>query len=277
MTTKNSSIDARRLMVIGAHPDDCESVGGIALRLKEQGWQIMFLSVTNGSAGHHATPGAAMVLRRAQEARKVSELTGFAYQILDIDDGRLTTGLHERDMLMRAIRGFAPDVIITHRPNDYHTDHRNTSQLVQDCSYLLMVPAICPLTPAMKRMPAIFYKADRFQKPAPFSPDLVFDISDLAQQKLLMFHQHTSQVYEWLPWVAGENMAAIPQDEDGRLEWLRQGRFGTDGSAYADAWRSQLISKYGERGRLATSAEALEVCEYGRQLNQQELQDYFPF
>lgn len=275
--TAQEKQNARRLMVIGAHPDDCESVGGIALNLIALGWQVLFLSATNGSAGHHLMPGGALALRRAKEARKVAEISGVVYQILDIEDGKLTTGLPEREQMMRAIRGFNPHVIITHRPNDYHPDHRNTSLLVQDCAYLLAVPGICPLAPPMEGMPAIFYKADRFMKPAPFNPDLVFDVSAQAEAKLLMFHQHTSQMYEWLPWIAGENMASVPQDEASRLDWLRQTRFGQDGALYADTWREALVRKYGDAGYQVKHAEALEACEYGRQLSPEETAAYFPF
>lgn len=264
------------LMVIGAHPDDCESVGGLALAMMEQGWRVCFLSVTNGSAGHHQMQGAALVKRRAEEARRVSEQTGIAYVILDIEDGKLGTSLPEREALMRAIRDFSPEVIITHRPNDYHADHRATALLVQDCSYLLAVPNICPLSPPMARMPAIFYKADRFKKPAPFVPDLVFDVSRYEQRKLQMYHQHTSQMYEWLPWVEGVDLSTIPEDEAGRLAWLAAGRFGQDGRRYAQDWREQLVAKYGTAGQQVISAEALEICEYGRQLSEEELRSCFP-
>lgn len=274
---ENMKQDARRLMVIGAHPDDCESVGGIALKMLSLGWRVCFLSATNGSAGHQDMPGAALAKRRAAEAQAVSRLTGIEYLILDNEDGRLTTGLRERDMMMRAIRGFSPEVIITHRPNDYHPDHRNTSLLVQDCAYLLAVPGACPLTPPMAGMPAIFYKADSFQKPAPFSPDLVFDVSEQAETKLRMYHQHASQMYEWLPWIEGEDMSLIPSGDEARLEWLRKGRFGAAGGACADAWRAQLISKYGEKGRQVSCAEALEICEYGRKMSEAELAACFPF
>ncbi len=266
----------RRLLVIGAHPDDCEKVGGIALKLKSLGWAIKFLTMTNGAAGHHETPGAAMAQRRREEARRVAELTGFEYSILDFEDGRLTPGIPEREALMESIRGFSPDVIITHRPWDYHPDHRITSVLVQDCSYLLLVPGFLPLTPALSFTPAIFYMEDGFKKPCPFQPDLVLDVTAQADLKLLMFHQYDSQMYEWLPWIDG-GLGDIPADDAQRLEWLAKSRFGTSGMRCAKRYREELSRRYGIAGENVRDAEALESCEYGRQLSEQELSDVFPF
>lgn len=264
-------------MVIGAHPDDCETAGGIALKLKNLGWRVRFLSATNGAAGHQTMQGAALALRRQEEARKVSTLTGIEYEILDVEDGSLTTNLPERLMMMKAIRQYFPDVIITHRPWDYHPDHRNTSILVQDCSYLLQVPNVCPLTAPMTLVPAIFYIQDRFLKPYPFKPDLVFDVSHVADEKLLMYHQYASQMYEWLPWVDHVPPDVIPSGDTERLHWLSGTRFGTMDMIYANHFRQQLVQKYGEAGKQTVHAEALEICEYGRRLTDTQLSELFPF
>ncbi len=266
-----------RYLIIGAHADDCESAGGIALHLKALGQDVRFLVATNGCSGHHEMMGGALVKRRMQEMQRVSNLTGIPYQMLDLPDGGLVNGLPERQLMMQAIREMNPHVIITHRPWDYHPDHRNTSLLVQDCAYLLMVPNVCPMTPPMKRMPAIFYMQDRFQKPSPFTPDLVFDITSHWDMKVRMYHQYDSQVYEWLPWVDGLDMATIPTDDEERFQWLKNTRFGTRSEGYAQTFRAQLIAKYGEHGAQVRYAEALECCEYGRQLTQEERDKLFPF
>ena len=149
-----------RIMVIGAHPDDCETSGGIALRFVRLGHSVKFLCATNGFSGHQSTMGGALSQIRWKEALSVSKLTGIEVEFLDNNDGYLTPGLPERTAMMRAIRIYAPDIIITHRPNDYHPDHRNTSILVQDCSYLVQVPNVCPMTPVLRYQPAILYMQD---------------------------------------------------------------------------------------------------------------------
>ena len=266
-----------KLLIIGAHPDDCETAGGIALRFVHAGHAVKFLTVTNGCSGHQASMGGALSRVRAGEAEKVSKLFGVEYEMMDNNDAYLVAGIPERVALLRAIRLYAPDIIITHRPNDYHPDHRAASILVQDCSYLVQVPNICALTPVLRYQPAIFYMQDRFKKPYPFQPDLVFDISDIFEEKMRMYHQYASQVYEWLPWVDGvEN---VPGDEEERFNWLMDGGLGFIGRNVktADWYREKLVAKYGERGKIATQAEALEICEYGGQLSAGQLMDYFPF
>jgi LmbE family N-acetylglucosaminyl deacetylase len=51
---------------------------------------------------------------------------------------------------------------MTHRPNDYHPDHRYTSTLVQDAAYMVTVPNICALTPHLEKNPVIVYLSDGF-------------------------------------------------------------------------------------------------------------------
>lgn len=264
-----------RVMVIGAHPDDCESAGGIALRFVRAGHDVKFLSVTNGCSGHHENMGAALSAIRLAESKRMSALTGIEVELLDNNDGFLVPGLPERYSVLRAIRTWAPDLIFTHRPNDYHPDHRNTSILVQDCSYLVQVPNVLPMTPALRYQPAIFYMADSFKKPQPFTPDLIFDITDIFEDKMRMYHQYTSQIYEWLPWVDG--VTDVPTDDAARFEWLKKGPFGTRCEKFADLWRAALVNKYGERGRNARYAEALELCEYGGQPTKEQLDEYFAF
>ena len=277
MARVNETERAKRLMVIGAHPDDCEAVGGIALTLKSLGWRVRFLSATDGSAGHQSMPPEALAERRREEARKVSGLTGIEYEILDNEDGYLTAGLKERMMIMAAIRAFQPDAVITHRPWDYHPDHRNTSILVQDCAYLLQVPNVLPESPIMPFQPAVFHMQDGFTKPCPFRADLVFDVSGQAEKKLLMYHQHASQMYEWLPWVDRTDLSEIPEGDAERLAWLSRTRFNTRSEGTAERFREALVKKYGAAGEQATHAEALEVCEYGRRMTPSELAEMFPF
>ena len=265
-------------MVIGAHPDDCEHAAGIALKLLDLGHRVRYLTATNGCSGHHLQMGGTIAVRRKKEAEKVAALAGVEYELLDIDDGSLMAGLAERRLLMRSIREFRPDVIITHRPCDYHPDHRAASTLVQDCTYLVQVPNVCPLTPVMEHMPAVFYMQDAFKKPYPFQPDLVFDIDSVFDRKMEMFHQYTSQMYEWLPWVDHAVDPGMPGEEDdaGRLEWLKR----TGGQRYAefaDEIRDELVRKYGAPGRKIHYAEALEICEYGRRISPAELRGLFPF
>ena len=80
-------------------------------------------------------------------------------------------------------------MIITHRPNDYHADHRAAGLLVQAASYILIVPRECPETPAMQKMPVIMYYEDPFSNPV-FRPDIVLfsDNLGIAENCFLLYN-----------------------------------------------------------------------------------------
>jgi len=188
-----------------------------------------------------------------------------SYQVLDIHNGELEPTVVNRKTIIKIIREFRPDLIITHRPYDYHPDHRITSQLVQDASYIMSVPNMLPLTEAITEFPVICYMSDTFRKPIPFSPDIVIGIDDVIDRKMEMIHCHTSQMYEWLPYNRGV-LDTVPTDEEERKRWLRE-HFLDIRDRVTDRYRDRLIELYGEaEGKAIRYAEAFEVCEYGRPL-----------
>ena len=163
---------------------------------------------------------------------------GATYELLDHPDGGLLPTLEARHTLIRLIRGFRPDLVLTHRPNDYHPDHRYTSVLVQDSAYLLTVPAVCPDAPHLERDPVILYFSDDFKKPAPFHPDVVVDIGDELSRVVDMLHCHVSQFYEWLPYNGG-HAGEVPADAASRRAWLEE-RYRRRLRPLADLFRDLL-------------------------------------
>ena len=143
-----------RVIMIGAHPDDAEVKGaGTAARWVELGAKVQLVAVTNGDAGHQSEGGGALARRRAAESRKSAEILGVSWKTLDFHDGELEPTLEVRKAIIRAIRDWRADIVISHRPNDYHPDHRYTGQLVQDAAYMVAVPNVCPDTPRLERNP----------------------------------------------------------------------------------------------------------------------------
>jgi LmbE family N-acetylglucosaminyl deacetylase len=266
------------VMVVGAHPDDCDiKCGGTALKFLASGHKVMFLSMTNGCMGHHLDYGTAMAARRYGETQAVARLSGVEYKVMDIPDGSLTADLRYREMLLREIRNYKPDIIITHRPNDYHPDHRNTGVLVMDSSYMVIVPGAAPGSPPLRKQPFIFYMSDDFTFPGPFIPQVAVAIDDVMKKKIAMLHCHVSQVYEWLPWADG-NPAEVPpaDDEKGRLAWLASWQRKTD-EPEAERCRELLKKFYGEKsGAGIKCCESFQLCEYGRQADLKTLRMLFP-
>ncbi len=266
-----------RVLVFGAHPDDCDiKAGGVAALYVQQGHRVKFVSVTNGDAGHHEMGGGPLAQRRYAEAQAAAEVIGIEYELLDNHDGELMPTLENRYKIIRAIREFRPDVIMTHRPNDYHPDHRYTSTLVQDAAYMVTVPNICALTPHLETNPVIVYLSDGFMKPYPFTPNVVVGIDAVVEQKIDMLHCHTSQFYEWLPYNSG-TLAAVPAGAAARRAWLAQ-RLFTRFSDTAEKYRDLLIALYGvEAGLQLEYAEAFEASEYGSSLTDENIPILFPF
>jgi LmbE family N-acetylglucosaminyl deacetylase len=256
-----------RILVIGAHPDDCElKCSGVGALWARQGHTVRFVSATNGGTGHHRIGGVELVRRRIAEAKAAADVLGVESQVLPIMNGGLVPSLEYRNMFIRLIREFNADVVITHRPNDYHPDHRYTSVLVQDSSYVVTVPNNCPETPAPRYAPSVLYMADEFEKPIPFHPDFVVAIDSVMDKKISAIVCHESQVFEWIPWNSGMEEKQVPKSQAGRRKFAAD-RYGERSSEAANRFRPQLVAKYGEeKGSAVKYAEAFERCEYGGRL-----------
>ncbi|MBQ9862122.1 MAG: PIG-L family deacetylase [Clostridia bacterium] len=279
-----------KILMIGAHQDDNEfRCGGLAHKYVKMGYEVRFLSLCNGCGGHHIMTPAETTARRAKESAAVAKLLGIRYDVWeDMNDCSLMPTLENRRRLIRYIREFSPDLIISHRTNDYHADHRAAGMLLQDASYMLIVPHECPDVPAMEKTPIILYNEDSFTEPD-FHGDIVLDMDDENDFKLQMAHINVSQVYEWLPFTKGY-ADEVPEGDAERFEWLK-GPYkitpeSTDeeilnasrgGSGYdlrnaqtASRFRKELIKRYGEeRGSKIRYAEAFQLCPYGGALTEE--------
>jgi LmbE family N-acetylglucosaminyl deacetylase len=262
-----------RIILIGAHPDDCdEDGGGTAALFAQMGYAVKFVSVTNGDAGHQTLKGSALAKRRFAETQEAGKRLGVIYDVLDNHDGLLMPTLDVRLAIIRKIREWNADVVIAPRPNDYHPDHRYTGVLVQDAAYMVSVPNIAPDVPALKKNPVFLYYQDRFQRPNPFRPDIVVDISAVYDKKVSALDAHESQMYEWLPWI-GHYLEQVPKDKNDRIKWLAKQRAGSINSEV----RAILEKWYGkDRATQVKYAEAFEICEYGAQPDDAEIKRLFP-
>jgi len=263
----------KRIIMIGAHPDDCDlKGGGTAILLAQMGYAVKFVSVTNGDAGHQTMKGAALAKRRLAEAQEAGKRFGVSYDVLNNHDGQLLPTLEVRLQVIKKIREWNADVVIAPRPNDYHPDHRYTGVLVQDASYMVAVPNVAPETPALKKNPVFLYFQDGFQRPNPFRPDVAIDITSVFGKKIHALDAHESQVYEWLPWI-GHFPEQVPQNKKERESWLAQTRsvkISTDVRTVLEKWYGK------ERADLVQQAEAFEICEYGSRPGDDELRKIFP-
>jgi LmbE family N-acetylglucosaminyl deacetylase len=274
ITITAQNVDRKiRIIMIGAHPDDCdEDGGGTAAIFAQMGYAVKFVSVTNGDAGHQTLKGTELAKRRFAEAQEAGKRLGVTYDVLDNHDGLLMPTLEVRLQIIKKIREWNADVVIAPRPNDYHPDHRYTGVLVQDAAYMVSVPNIAPGVPALTKNPVFLYYQDRFQRPNPFRPDIAVDITTVYDKKTAALDAHESQMYEWLPWI-GHYSDKVPKDKNDRIKWLAIERAGTINPEV----RTSLEKWYGkDKGAQVKYAEAFEICEYGTQPGDEEVKRLFP-
>jgi LmbE family N-acetylglucosaminyl deacetylase len=265
-----------RIICFGAHPDDCElQAGGVAAMWAAKGHHVKFVSVTNGDIGHWREAGGPLAKRRTAEVERADKILGVTPEVLDIHDGELLPTLDNRRTITRLIREWKADIVMSHRPNDYHPDHRYTGVLVQDSAYMVAVPFFCPDTPPLKSNPVFLFYPDSFQKPNPFKPDIAVSIDGVMTRKLDALDTLESQFYEGGALGSAGLIPSDPAKQQDRRRQVREG-FAARNRALASRFREVLANWYGKDAKVEY-AEAFEICEYGRRPNKMELAKLFPF
>ena len=263
-----------RIIIIGAHPDDPDKAAGTAYKWAQLGYDVLMVSLTNGDAGHQSIKAKELAKIRREEARKAGEVIGVRYITLDNHDGQLMPTYENRLQVIKLIREQKADIVILPRPYDYHPDHRYTGVLVLDAAYMVTVPTIVPDVPHLQKNPLFLFQSDGFIHPEPFKADVCIDIDDVIEKKMDMYHQHTSQMYEWLPFNRGE-LDQVPVSDADRRIWL--GKTRKNGSN-ANPYREKLIELYGsEKGSQIKYCEAFQDSGYGTRLTKENISYYFPF
>ena len=231
------------------------------------------MSVTNGDTGHHILSRKETAQTRYDEAQKAAKAFGVCeYQILNHDCGIEPT-LELRREVIRIIRSFAPDVVITHRLCDYHPDHRATAQAVQDSAFVCMVPHFCEDVPTPQKTPIFAFSYDRFLEPRPHRADAMVEIDSVKEEKITALCNHVSQMFEWLPWIGGNKdfdaSKMTEQEKRDHIEKLCFTRFKTP----VNANRERLAEIYGkEKGEAVVYAETFEMSPYSRTVTLEEFQ-----
>jgi LmbE family N-acetylglucosaminyl deacetylase len=265
-----------RIICFGAHPDDCElKAGGVAILWAAQGHHVKFVSVTNGDIGHWREAGGPLARRRKAEVEQAAKILGITTAVLDIHDGELLPTIENRRTITRLIREWKADIVMSHRPNDYHPDHRYTGVLVQDSAFMVTVPFFCPDIPSLKTNPVFLFYPDSFQKPNPFQPDIAVDIDSVIEKKLDALATLESQFFEGGASGSAELIAGDAAKQEERRRQVRAGHAKRN-QATAERFRDKLAEWYGKDNKVQY-AEAFEICEYGRRPDKKELTRLFPF
>ena len=265
-----------RIIAFGAHPDDAElKACGVASLWAAQGAKVKFVAMTNGDIGHFAQAGGPLAKRRKAEVTECAKILGIENDVMDIHDGELVPTLENRKKMSRLIRDWQADIVLGHRPYDYHPDHRYTGVLMDDSAVVVVAPFFIPDSPPTQRNPVFMYYSDAFKHPYPFDPTIVVPIDDAADKKWQCVSAMPSQFGDEDSW-QGRTMANVPRGEQERKSYmLAQGK--SRSAAVANQYRERLAALYGkERADKVKYAEAFELGQYGRQASVDELKQMFP-
>src|SRR2546427_1052382 len=164
-----------RIIAFGAHPDDAElKASGVAALWAAQGHKVKLVAMTNGDVGHFAMAGGPLAKRRKAEVAECARILGIENQVLDIHDGELVPSLENRKTVARLIREWQADIVMGHRPYDYHPDHRYTGVLMDDAAGGGAGPVFFPPTPPPPPEPPFSYLPHRVSGPQPGQPRNLF-------------------------------------------------------------------------------------------------------
>lgn len=265
-----------RIIALGAHPDDAElKFAGTAALFAAQGHKVKLVALTNGDVGHFSQAGGPLAQRRKAEVEACHKQLGVDTEVFDIHDGELMPDLETRKKLANVIREWQADIVLSHRPWDYHPDHRAVGKLAEDTAVVVAAPYFAPYTPPTKGNPIYMFYSDPFKKPYPFDPIIAVGIDDVAQKKWDCISALPSQFGDADSWQAryGRN---VPADEAGRKAYLLD-IVKQRNANEANQYRDLLVKLYGEqKGRAIKYAETFELNQYGANATVDQLKEMFP-
>ncbi len=178
------------ILAFGAHPDDVEiSAGGMLISEARKGKKVGIIDLTLGEMGTRGT--VEIRKKEAAEAARIMQLS--VRENLEIADGFIETNATNLEKVIRAIRKYQPDVVITNAPNDRHPDHGHAASLVVDaCFKSGLRKYIVDGTGDNAWRPKVVYQYMQFYI---HKADFIYDVSDVMEEKLACILAHESQFY----------------------------------------------------------------------------------
>ena len=186
-----------KVLAVGAHPDDLEILcGGTLARFVQEGHEVVMCHASRGDRGSFVHTSEEIAALRWEEACRAAEICGAEPRSLGLSDGEVNAAdLEQRRLVIDLVRESRPDVIITHFPHDYMSDHNEVSKLVFDCSFHATLPLFETGKPHHDRVTPIYYMETVMG--IGFSPTEFVDVSSTIETKVAMLEAHASQL-EWL-------------------------------------------------------------------------------
>lgn len=185
-----------RILAVGAHPDDLEILcSGTLARCVARGDQVIMAHVCRGDKGHGEIRHPDVGPIRRKEAIAAAEIIGAESMTLGLPDCELYVNEENMRQVVDLIRIARPELIITHHPDDYHSDHNAVTKLVVDASFTATLPYYITAQPAHPIAPPIYFM-DTLAG-IDFTPAEYVDISETLPLKKEAMNRHQSQI-TWL-------------------------------------------------------------------------------
>ena len=184
------------ILAIGAHPDDLEILcAGTLARYAHAGHRVTMAHLLNGDKGYYRMDSRELAGVRKREANLAGAVIGAQVIGGDLPDGELFSTIETRRRVMDIVRSARPDVIITHSPNDYCSDHAVTSQITCEASFYAAAPLFHTAEPAHATVPPVYFMDTVVG--ISFHPTEYVDITATLEVKRQMLRCHESQL-RWL-------------------------------------------------------------------------------
>jgi LmbE family N-acetylglucosaminyl deacetylase len=186
-----------RVLAVGAHPDDLEIIcGGTLARFSREGHDVVMCHATSGDRGSFVTTSEETAAIRDGEARRAAEICGAEHATLGLHDGEVNAAdPAQRTLVIDLVRDTRPDLILTHHPQDYMSDHNEIARLVFDCSFHATLPLYETSRPHHEKVTPIYYMDTVMG--LGFQPTEYVDVSEVIETKVAMLEAHQSQLV-WL-------------------------------------------------------------------------------
>ncbi len=238
-----------KILAIHAHPDDVEFLcAGTLYLLSEKSHEIHIASVSSGDKGSPDKPCEEVIKIRREEAKRSASILGAQYHCLDFTDFEIYDDSPSRKRVTEFLRSIRPQMIITASPNDYLTDHDNSSALVRNAAFFAPVRNYATGSAApMDGIPALYY-CDPLEGidvlGQRVEPDFCIDITSAMPTKEKMLGCHESQ-REWL-----RKHHGVDQYIESMREWssIRGKEFGCQ---YGEGFRQHKGHAYPQNNILA--------------------------
>ncbi len=182
------------ILAFGAHPDDVEiSAGATLAKQVALGNKVGIVDLTRGEMGTRGTPEIRD--KEAQEAAKalgvhVRENLGFRDGFFRNDEG------HHIEVI-RMIRKYRPETVITNAPHDRHPDHGRGAELLKQACFLAGLRKIATKDADGNSQeayrPQLVLQYIQFQT---IEPDIIMDVSGYMEAKMNSIKAHASQFYD---------------------------------------------------------------------------------